>query len=182
MWEGDIDKLQWSVFYNFMIVALLLLYWKLIEKKSFSEIGLTKKFGSYFVGMLTALPLLMIPVFIIIAFGGFRYHGVFGNIDFPLIALFFGGFVFQGVYEELLCRGLLLHTIKRKTSIPVAIGISAIAFILPHVSSFESGIYSVLSIINLILISVIFYLKIDSTIRVHMLKLVYKRQFCEFRD
>lgn len=141
-----------------MIVALILLYWKVIEKKGFAEIGLTKKFGSYFIGMLIAVPLLMIPVFIIFAFGGFQYHGVFRNIDFPLIVLFFGGFVFQGLYEELLCRGLLLHTLKRKTSIPVAIGISTIAFILPHVSSFEGGIYSVLGIVNLILISVIFSL------------------------
>lgn len=155
MFSDNINML--IMFYGYIFVSgLILLYWKLIEKKSLAEIGLTKNFGSYFIGMLITVPLLLIPVFLIIALGGLKYNGVFASIDYPMIALFFGGFIFQGLYEEILCRGLLLHTLKRKTSIPVAIGISSIAFTVLHISSIENGIYDILCIANLLLISVIF--------------------------
>ena len=62
--------------------------------------------------------------------------------------------------EEILCRGLVLQSLKEKTSLPVAISVSTILFIIPHWSSLFAGetIYGVLGIVNLIFISIIFSL------------------------
>ena len=69
-----------------------------------------------------------------------------------------GGFIIQGAMEEVLCRGLVLQSLKEKTSLPIAIAVSTLMFILPHSLSLFSGeiIYSVIGVINLILISIIF--------------------------
>lgn len=64
----------------------------------------------------------------------------------------------QGAAEEILCRGIVLHALKEKTSFLTAMIVSTILFILPHWSSLFTGemIYGVIGVINLILISVIF--------------------------
>lgn len=64
----------------------------------------------------------------------------------------------QGTAEEMLCRGIVLHALKEKTSFLTAMIVSTILFIVPHWSSLFAGkmIYGVIGVINLILISVIF--------------------------
>ncbi len=64
----------------------------------------------------------------------------------------------QGAAEEMLCRGIVLHALKEKTSFLTAMIVSTILFIVPHWSSLFAGkmIYGVIGVINLILISVIF--------------------------
>ena len=77
-----------------------------------------------------------------------------------MIILLFGGFIVQGATEEILCRGIVLHALKEKTSVWIAIAVSTVLFILPHWSSLFDGetVYGVIGVVNLVLISIIFSL------------------------
>ena len=157
----DAQTITLIMYYGYIIMAgIALLYWKLIEKKSLSEIGLTKHFGNYFIGAIIGVILLALSVVAIVLTGNIKYHGIFENVDIIMILLLFGGFIIQGATEEILCRGIVLHTLKEKTSIGIAIAVSTILFIIPHWSSlFDGGtVYGVIGVANLVLISVIFSL------------------------
>lgn len=157
----DAQTITLITYYGYIVMAgVALLYWKLIEKKPLSEMGLTKHFGSYFIGAITGILLLVVSVVAIILTGNIAYHGVFKNADILVIILLIGGFIIQGATEEILCRGIVFHSLKEKTSLIVAMDISTIMFIIPHLSAlFESEIiYGVFGIINLLLISTIFSL------------------------
>lgn len=164
MLVGDVfddQTITLIIYYGYIIVIFVtLLYWKLIEKKSLSEIGLTSHIESYFIGMLTAVFILAFIIGMITVTGAIEYHGIFEKKNIALILLFEGGFIVQGTMEELLCRGFLFHTLKDKAPIPVAIAVSTIMFILPHSPSLFAGsmIYGMIGIINLILISLLFSL------------------------
>ena len=157
----DTQTITLIMYYGYIVMAgVALLYWKLIEKKPLSEMGLTKRFGNYFIGVLVGVLLLAVSVVTIVFTGNIKYHGTYNNADILMILLLFGGVIIQGATEEILCRGIVLHTLKEKTSVAVAVDISTILFIMPHCSSlFEQGfVYGVLGICNLALISTIFSL------------------------
>lgn len=164
MLTGDVfgdQTITLIIYYGYVIViSVLLLYWKLIENKSLAELGLTNHVRSYFLGVLIAILMLLIIIGLIILTGAIEYHGIYEKRNMILIVLYGGGFIIQGAMEELLCRGYLFHTLKNKVSIPIAIAISTIMFIVPHCSSLFAGemIYGVIGMINLILISLIFSL------------------------
>lgn len=147
--------------YGYIVIAgVTLLYWKIIEKKSLSKMGLTKNFGSYFIGAIIGIILIAISVAIIISMGSIEYNGIFENVDIFVIMLFVGGFIIQGATEEFLCRGIVLHALKEKTSLWIAIAVSTVMFVIPHWSSLFAGevIYGVIGITNLVFISIIFSL------------------------
>lgn len=149
------------MYYGYIVMAgVALLYWKLIEKKPLSEMGLTKRFGNYLIGILAGVLLLAVSVAAIVFTGSIKYHGIYNNADILMILLLFGGFIIQGATEEILCRGIVLHTLKEKTSVAVAVNVSTVLFIMPHCSSlFEQGVvYGILGVCNLALISTIFSL------------------------
>ncbi len=157
----DTRTITLITYYGYIVVAAVaLLYWKLIEKKPLSEMGLTKHFGSYFIGAITGILLLAVSVVAVILTGNIEYHGVFKNADIPAIILLIGGFIIQGATEEILCRGIVFYSLKEKTSIGVATSISAVMFIIPHLTSLFNGgtVYGVIGIINLLLISIVFSL------------------------
>lgn len=157
----DAQTITLITYYGYIIISgVALLYWKLIEKKPLSEMGLTKQFGNYFIGIIAGLILLAVSVFATVLTGNIEYHGFFGNADIFMIILLIGGFIIQGATEEILCRGIVLHSLKEKTPIWFAIAISTILFIIPHWSSLFEGstIYGVIGVANLVLISIIFSL------------------------
>ena len=164
MLVGDVfdgQTIALITYYGYIIIAAVaVLYWKLIEKKPLSEMGLTKRFGNYFIGVLIGIFLLAVSVAFIVLTGNIEFQGVFKNANIPIIFLLFGGFVIQGATEEFLCRGIVLQTLKEKTSLPIAIAVSTIMFVLPHWSSLFAGetIYGVIGVANLVLISIIFSL------------------------
>lgn len=164
MLVGDVFDAQTIIlitYYGYIIMAgIAILYWKLIEKKTLPEMGLTKSFGNYFIGAGIGILLLFVSVAVIVLTGSIEFHGVFKNADYFVILLFWGGFIIQGATEEILCRGVVLHALKEKTPLWVAIAVSTLVFIMPHCSSlFEGGmLYGIVGIANLILISVIFSL------------------------
>ena len=157
----DAQTITLITYYGYIIISgVALLYWKLIEKKPLSEMGLTNHFGNYFIGAIIGVLLLAVSVVAIILTGNIEYHGVFENADILVIVLLIGGFVVQGATEEILCRGVVFRSLKEKTSLAIAMDISTLMFIIPHLPSlFDGGvIYGVFGIINLLLISTIFSL------------------------
>lgn len=155
----DAGMITLITYYGYIIiVGIALLYWKVIEKKPLAEMGLSKKISTYFMGIAVSVLLLALSVVTIVKTGNIKYQGIFENVDIFMIILLTGGFMIQGATEEILCRGLVLHALKEKTSLLTAVIVSTILFILPHWSSLFAGemIYAVIGVINLILISVIF--------------------------
>lgn len=157
----DAQTITLITYYGYIIMSgVALLYWKLIEKKPLSEMGLTKRFGNYFIGIIAGVLLLTVSVFAIVLTGNIEFHGFFDNADVLMIILLISGFIIQGATEEILCRGIVLHTLKEKTPVWFAIAVSTVLFIIPHWSSlFEGGtIYGAIGVANLVLISIIFSL------------------------
>lgn len=157
----DAQTIMLIQYYGYIfVIAIVLLYWKFTAKKPISEIGLNKKFGSYFIGAVIGIILLLVSVVVIVLTRAIEYHGIFDNINVPILLLFVGGFIIQGAMEEILCRGLVLQSLKDKISLSAAIAVSTILFIIPHCSSLFAGktIYGMIGIVNLVLISVIFSL------------------------
>lgn len=157
----DAQTITLITYYGYIVMAgVALLYWKLIEKKHLSEMGLTKQFGNYFIGLIGGVLLLAVSVIVIILTGNIEYQGIFENADILVIVLLIGGFIIQGATEEILCRGIVLHALKEKTSTWIAIVVSTIMFVVPHLSSLFEGeiIYGIIGVVNLVLISVIFSL------------------------
>ena len=143
---------------NIVFIAVVLLYWKLIEKKPFAKLGVTKRFGNFFVGAVAGVLLLAVCIAGVMLAGGIRFSGVSEKHDLAMIALMFGGFIVQSAMEEFLCRGLVFSSLKEKTSLPVAVSVSTVVFIVPHLSNLLAGstALKVTALLNLILISVIF--------------------------
>ena len=164
MLVGDVFDAQTITlikYYGYIIMTgVALLYWKLIEKKHLSEMGLTKQFGNYFIGVIAGVILLALCVAAIVLSGSIKYQGIFENVDIRMIVLLIGGFIVQGANEEILCRGIVLHALKEKTSVWIAIAVSTVLFIMPHWSSlFDGGTsYGIIGVANLVLISIIFSL------------------------
>ncbi|MCM1271917.1 MAG: CPBP family intramembrane metalloprotease [Ruminococcus flavefaciens] len=157
----DSQTITLITYYGYIIViGIVLLYWKIFQKKTLSEMGIIKNFGNYFIGAMIGIILVVTSAAAIMLTGMIKCNGIFKSIDFVMILLMLGGFIIQGAMEEFLCRGIVLCSLKNKTSIPVAIGISTSMFIIPHLSSLSERkpIYVVIGILNLILISIIFSL------------------------
>ena len=157
----DPQTITLITYYGYIIViGITLLFWKLFQKKPLSETGITKHFGSYFIGAAEGVLLTVISVIAVMLTGSIKYCGVFKNIDFAVILLMLGGFIIQGAVEELLCRGLVLLSLKDKAPLSVAIGASTLVFVIPHLTTLSEAntIYVITGILDLILISVIFSL------------------------
>lgn len=163
----DPQTITLITYYGYIIViGITFLYWKIVRKKALAEMGITKRFGNYFIGIAAGFLLAGIFALAVMLTGTIKYHGIFHSINFAVILLMFGGFVVQGAMEEILCRGLVLCSLKEKISRTAAIGISTLLFILPHLSTLAEGkpVFVLIGILNLILISIIFSLL---TIRFH---------------
>ena len=141
-----------------LLIGIMLLYWKLIQKKTVAELGFTKKAGTYFTGAAVGAALLAVSVIAVVFTGALTYNGMFANIDTQYILLMLGGFIFQGAMEEVLCRGIVLQLLKDKVSIPVAVGVSTVLFAIPHLSNMEGAGAGIIffAVLDLILISLIF--------------------------
>lgn len=152
----DARTITLITYYGYIVIAAVaLLYWKLIEKKPLSQMGLTGRFGNYFIGALSGVLLLAVSVAAIVLTGSIKYHGTFENIDVVMIILLIGGFIVQGAAEEFLCRGIVLHALREKTSVRLATAIGTVAFIIPHLPSLLDGgmLYGAVGVVNLVLIS-----------------------------
>ncbi|MBQ9898687.1 MAG: CPBP family intramembrane metalloprotease [Ruminococcus sp.] len=140
------------------MIAASVLYWKLIERKKLSEMGVTKHIGGWLIGALIGVGLLTVCVAAIMLTGSIRFEGFTRNPNIAMILLMLGGFIVQGTTEEFLCRSLVLCSLKDRVPLPVAIAVSTLAFIYPHWSTirgFEPQ-YVISALLNLVLISCVF--------------------------
>lgn len=157
----DPDIMMLIMYYGYAIlIGIMILYWKLFQKKSLSELGFTRKAGSYVTGVVVGTVLVEISVLSVVFTGAISYNGVFGNINTGFILLMLGGFICQGAMEEVLCRGIAMQLLRKRTSAPIAIGISSALFTIPHLFNMTeaSGVIIFIAIVNLILISIVFSL------------------------
>ena len=140
-----------------LLIGIVILYWKLFQRKTLSELGFTQRIGTYPVGGLMGVALIAASVALVMLTGTITYSGVFENIDYGFICLMFGGFIFQGAFEEVLCRGVVLQLLKDKAPIAVAVGVSTVLFVIPHISGMKGADRSIaiVAVICLVLISLI---------------------------
>lgn len=149
------------MYYGYVIlIGIMFLYWKLFQKKTLSELGFTQKVGSYITGVITGTVLVVISVLLVVLAGAISYNGVFENINNGFILLMLGGFICQGAMEEVLCRGIVMGLLMKRTSAPVAIGLSSVLFTIPHLfnMTLSGGVFIFFAIVNLFLISIVFSL------------------------
>ncbi len=140
-----------------LLIGIVVLYWRLFQKKTLPELGFTRSIGTYFVGALIGAFLIVASVTPVMLAGAITCNGVFENIDYGLICLMFGGFIFQGAFEEVLCRGVVLQLLNDKAPIAVTLGVNTVLFVIPHLSGMK-GIdlsIAVVAVACLILISLV---------------------------
>ena len=155
--EGQIGELL--VYYGFVIFSLVtLLYCRFIEKRKFKTIGFSGKFIEYPVGGLLAVILLVLIIGVACGLNAITFCGFNTTVNIETLLLWMLAFGIQGATEEIMCRGFLLHSLKDKVSVPLAIFVSSTAFVFPHLSSLLEAevVYVIVGIINLYLISIIF--------------------------
>lgn len=148
-------------YYGYLVfLAVGLLYCRVVEKRSPETLGFNKNFFDYFIGMAIALALVSASLAVLLSLGAVRAGGGSLHPDGGLITAFFFGFVIQGAMEETLCRGFLMTSLQKKGNTALAVLVSSLAFVLPHLPSLfgEGLVYGLIGTMNLLLISLIFSL------------------------
>ncbi len=157
--EGQIAALV--PYYGYILFSITaVLYCKLIEKRSLQDIGLTKPGTDYLLGIGIAVAMLVFVVIICLVTGSASFLGINRDVSIKDLLLWGLAFIIQGSEEEILCRGFLMNTLKKKIPVPAAVFISSTAFVVPHLimtSILDSGlVYAIIGIVNLYLVSVLF--------------------------
>ena len=156
MFSDDIMMLI-KLYGMIVVIAASVLYWKLIEKRKLSEMGVTKNLSVWFIGAVVGILLLIVSVSAIMVTGTIKFDGVSTDLDITM-PLMFGGYAVQGAAEEFLSRGVVFHGLKDRVSLPAAVGANAIVFTLPHLSTLGGSEpqFIISGVINLAVISCLF--------------------------
>lgn len=143
-----------------IMTGVIFLFWRLFQKKTPAELGFTKKAGSYLAGLAAGTVLAVIAAAAVTLTGAIQYNGLYNRSDHKMVAVMLICFILQGTMEEILCRGIVQQLLQNKVSVPVAVAVSTVLFIIPHVLSmdFQRPDITITAIVNLILISLIFSL------------------------
>ena len=157
--EGQIATL--IPYYGYILFSIIaVLYCKHIEKRSLQDVGLTKQGTDYLWGIVIAVAMLFLVVILCLVTGDASFLGINRDMSIKGLLLWGLAFMIQGSEEEILCRGFLMNTLKKKISVPLAVFISSTAFVVPHLIMtpiLDSGsAYALIGIVNLYLISVLF--------------------------
>ena len=146
-------------FYGYIVTILIfIIFVKKRNKDKLSKIGLDINFKTFFKGVLIGIVSLSLIIILLILFGAIKFVGINNNVNWLFFGLYFGGYLIQGFMEELICRGFILHRLKEKLPIIVAIIISILFFSIGHFDKMfnESALIGIIGILNLIIISLIF--------------------------
>ncbi len=113
-----------------------LIYCRFSEARHISSMGVRKNniLLHYFQGILVGLAMMTAIVLISLMFG-INSISLCPNINFELIGLYFLGFFVQGMSEEFIFRGYLMNTLGGRHHALIAIGVSAAAFSLAHLTN-----------------------------------------------
>lgn len=146
-------------FYGYIVTILtFIIFVKKRNKDKLSKIGLDINFKTFFKGVLIGIVSLSLIIILLILFGAIKFVGINNNVNWLFFGLYFGGYLIQSFMEELICRGFILHRLKEKLPIIVAIIISILFFSIGHFDKMfnESALIGIIGILNLIIISLIF--------------------------
>jgi len=148
-------------YYGFSVFSFVtLVYWRFVEKQTFRTIGFTGKIVDYLSGALIAVIMLSVIMCVCCISGAMTFLGFDTNADIKILIIWLLAFAIQGSAEEIMCRGFLLNSLKKRLSVSQAILISSTVFAALHLITTTlldaAPVYAILGIINLYLISFIF--------------------------
>lgn len=139
-----------SLFSEIMMIIVVILYCRLIEKRKASTMGFRKEamFRQYFLGAVGAVLIFSGAYVICVASGSIRFEGLAENMVPAYIIAYLFGYMLQGMAEEVLCRGYLFVSLSRRYSVMYSAVVSSLFFALLH--GMNAGL-TVLALINLFL-------------------------------
>lgn len=143
-----------------LFIAVAVFYCKIIEKRGFRKMGFCTGVFDYILGGLLAIVLLAVITCVCCICGVLTFEGVAASFDPVCLLALFGSFVIQSMAEEVLSRGFLFNSLRRKTGFAVAALVSSVAFTLPHLPSMLDGetAFVTVGVVNLLLVSAVFTL------------------------
>ena len=153
------DIMLLCTFYGYLITILLfILFTKKINKIELNKIGLDKNIKTFLKGILIGIVSLSLIIIPLLMCGAIKFNGMNNNIDWLFFVLYLFGYLIQSFMEELICRGYLLHRLKEKIPVVLAITISVLFFSAGHFDKMfvDGTLIGIIGIINLLLISIIF--------------------------
>lgn len=156
-----LDVMQLIKYYGYaLFIVVTFIYCRVFEKRKIRTLGFNKKVYDYITGSALAVLLLAVIVGVCCLTGTMSFGGFVSDFDGLYIILLLFGFVVQGAMEEIMCRGFLLTSLKKKMSLPLAIFLSSTAFAFPHFSTLLAAEpqFAIIGIINLYLVSAVFSL------------------------
>lgn len=162
--HGEMPMGQWGLLIkNYGLVCYLLLtlvYCAVVEKRKAATLGYNRKVADYIVGGVVAILLLAVIVGVCCLTGAISWNGLNENVNVVFMVLLWFSFVIQSAMEETMCRGFLMKSLMKKTSVPAAILVSSTAFVVPHLPTLleADAMYALVGVVNLYLVSIIFSL------------------------
>lgn len=153
------DIMLLCTFYGYLItIFLFMLFTKKVNKLSLNKIGLDKNIKAFLKGILIGIVSLSLIIILLLMIGAIKFNGINNNINWLFFVLYLFGYLIQSFMEELMCRGYLLHRLKERIPLVLAITICILFFSIGHFDKmFADGILTgIIGIINLLLISLIF--------------------------
>lgn len=142
-----------SLFANIMMILVVLLFCRWIQKRKMSSLGFVKKDAGmeYIKGIAAGLVLFSAAVLICAVTGALKIDGLSETFRIGTFLLFTFGYLIQGMAEEVLCRGYFMVSVGRRYPMAAAVALNSLAFAALHL--LNPGI-SVLPLINLTLFGI----------------------------
>lgn len=145
--------------FGFIFFAIgAMLYCRFAEKRSLHSMGFVKEkfILNYLKGLFIGLILILSVLFISLVTGILTYNGFNDQVNVLSLILFFIGYAIQGMAEEVMCRGYLMTSLCKRTSLYLAVLINSFLFVIPHLSSLLEGgfIVTVMGFINTMFFSI----------------------------
>ena len=153
------NRSQWvTVYMLFAEIFLIVLYTgycKLIEKRSLSSMGFTKRNmpSFYAKGIGWSAVLIGGAYLICVLTGACHFEGVSAQLVPGYVVFYLIGYMIQGLAEEVICRGYLLVSLSRRNSVWYSVILSSGVFMAMHMSNEH---VTVLAYINLFLCGLLF--------------------------
>lgn len=142
-----------SLFSDIIMILLVFLFCKLIQKRKIQTLGFTKKGAGkeYLKGMLAGFVMFSAAVLLCVVTGALKLQGVSDTFVLSTFLWFIAGYMIQGMAEEVLCRGYFMVSVGRRYPMIVAVILNSVAFAALHL--LNPGI-APLAIVNLILFGI----------------------------
>lgn len=148
-------------YYGYAVFSLIaILYCKIFEKRSLKSVGFDCKVYDWLTGGVISILMLAVIIAVCCITGSMSFAGSSSGSGLKIMLLTALAFVIQGSMEEILIRGFLMNSLRKKVSDKTAIFVSATVFVVMHLIGcpiLEQGaLGAAVSIANLYLISVVF--------------------------